>query len=137
MALGIDIALCAERFLVEIVFRTLIDDGAALAREWHAIGIAFEKILTHLGADFFKEEPKVPDDWIVAEDGMALLLQIMDAGCYQHDGNQQEHHHPSWMVGDNPEARDAEEEQDYAQCQTQKPSFKNLTPVLASHATII
>ena len=73
MPLAIDIALRAKRFLVELALGALIDDGALLAGEWPAVGIGLEEILAHLGPYFFKEKAQVPDDRIVAQNGMAGL----------------------------------------------------------------
>ena len=68
----------AEGPLVELHLGALVDERAAVAAERRAIGFAFEKILTHFGADVFEQEAQMRHDRIIAQDRMAFLHQIAD-----------------------------------------------------------
>src|SRR3569623_492719 len=56
VALAIDVLLGAERTLVELHLGALIDHRAGVARERHAVLLALDEILPHLGADLFEQE---------------------------------------------------------------------------------
>src|SRR5450432_1414193 len=92
VALAIDILLGAEGTLVEHHLRTLIDHGAGVAAERHAVLFALEEILPHLRPDFFQQKPDMRRDRIVSQNRMALLHEIANAeqreGAENHDRNQ-------------------------------------------------
>ena len=75
----VDILMRAERPLVELPLRALIDHGALGAIERHAVGIAFQEILADLGADFFQQESEMGEDWIVAAQAVLGLHHIPEA----------------------------------------------------------
>ena len=83
IALLTDVELGAERPVVDLAFGTLIDQRALGARERLGLGIAFDEVLTNLGADEFEDETQMSHDGIVAQNGMLLLQQIPDAQQHQ------------------------------------------------------
>ncbi|MEY9593000.1 hypothetical protein ABIA06_005291 [Bradyrhizobium yuanmingense] len=94
VALAIDVLLGAERTLVELHLGALIDHRAGVARERHAVLLALEEILPHLGADLFEQEADMRRNRVVAQHRVALLQEIADAEQGQRaedqDRNQQD-----------------------------------------------
>ena len=79
VARRVDVEQGAERALVERHLGALIDDRALVARERHAIGLALEEILPHLGADLFEDEAQMGGDRIVAQDRVPGLDEVVNA----------------------------------------------------------
>jgi len=79
IAVGVNLFLGSERAFVEHHLGALIDDGAPVAAERLAILLALEKILPHLGPDFFQQKTDMRRDRIVAQHRMALLQQVVNA----------------------------------------------------------
>ena len=79
VAFLVDVLLGAERPLVELHLGALIDQRAGVARERHAVLLALEEILPHLGADLFEQEADMRGDRIVAQHRVALLGEIAEA----------------------------------------------------------
>ncbi len=79
VAFLVDVLLGAERALVELHLGALIDQRAGIAGERHAVLLALEEILPHLGPDFFQQEADMRRDRIVAQNRVALLGEVADA----------------------------------------------------------
>src|SRR3954462_7649729 len=72
IALLVDVLLGAERALVEHHLGALIDHRTDVARERHAVLLALEEILPHLGADFLEQKADMRRDRVVAQPGCGL-----------------------------------------------------------------
>src|SRR5438270_8547690 len=94
VTLAIDVLLSAERPFVELHLGALIDHGAGVAGERHAVLLALEEVLPDLRADLFKQETNMRRDRIVAQNCVVLLQEIANAEqreCAEnHDRNQQD-----------------------------------------------
>jgi len=75
----VGVELGAERALVELHLRALIDDGALRAAEGQPVGLTLEEILPHLRPDVFEQKPQVRGDRIGAQHRMFGLHEIADA----------------------------------------------------------
>ena len=82
--MGMNVVLRAERPFVQSVLGALIDDGALVAREGSPIFLAFEKILTDLGANLFENKADMCRQRVVAQHGMPGLEEIVRADRGQH-----------------------------------------------------
>src|SRR5207237_3018306 len=79
ITVAIDVLLGAERPLVEHHLRPLIDDGAGVAAERHAVLFALEEILPHLRPDLFQKEAQMRRDRIVSQYRVIWLQQVANA----------------------------------------------------------
>ena len=78
VALGVDVELRAERPLVELHLGALIDDGALIARERQAVGLALEEILPHLRPHLFEQKAQVGGDRIIAQNRVGGLNEVAE-----------------------------------------------------------
>ena len=85
----INIVVRAERPLVELVLRPLVDDGALVPRERHAALLILEEILADLRADVLKHEAQMPKDRVIAQHRVPGLQQIVNAQQGQRESDQQ------------------------------------------------
>ena len=105
IAVAIDVLLGAERPLVEHHLGALIDHGAGVAGERHAVLFALEEILPHFGADLFQQEAHMRRDRIVAQNRVALLHQIADAEqCEGAEDNDRDQDDIEQLAIEDPEA---------------------------------
>lgn len=79
IVVAVDVVMGAERPLVERLLGALIDDGALVAREGHAVLLVLEKILTKLGADMLEDEADMRGDRVIAQNSVLGLNQIAQA----------------------------------------------------------
>ena len=79
IALPVDVLLGAERPLVEHHLGALIDQGAGVAAERHAVLLALEEILPHLRPDLFEQEADMRRDRIIAQNRVVLLREVANA----------------------------------------------------------
>ena len=84
---AVDVVGRAERTHVEGLLGALVDHGAPIAREGHAVLVALEEVLPHLRADLLEDEAQMRGDWIVAQDRMAGLVEVVDADGRQEGSN--------------------------------------------------
>ena len=80
----------AEGAVVRVALGALVDQRALRARERRGLAIAFDEILAHLGPHIFEHEADVADDRVVAQNGVARLLQVVHAQGHQRRKHQ--HH---------------------------------------------
>src|SRR3954454_10821715 len=88
VAFGVDVLLGAEWPLVEHHFRALVDHGASVAAERHAVLLALEEILPHLRPDFLEQEADMRRDRIVSQNRVIFLQQVAEAEQRQAAENQ-------------------------------------------------
>ena len=79
VAFAVDVLLGAERPFVQHHLGALIDHGAGVAAERHAVLLALEEVLPHLRPDFFQQEAHVRRDRIIAQNRVVLLQQVANA----------------------------------------------------------
>ena len=79
VALPVDVLLGAERPLVEHHLGALIDQGAGVAAERHAVLLALEEVLPHLRPDLFEQEADMRRDRIIAQNRVVLLREVANA----------------------------------------------------------
>ena len=75
----VDIVLGAERPLVEHALGALVDDGALVARERHAVLVVLEEVLAHLGPDLLQQEAQMCRDRIVAQNCVPGLEEVVQS----------------------------------------------------------
>src|SRR5262249_16829244 len=75
----IDIVVGAEGTRVERLLGALIDDGAFVAREGHAVLLVLKKVLTKLWTDMLENEADMRGDRIIAQDRVLRLHDIANA----------------------------------------------------------
>ena len=85
----------AEGAFILDPFGALIDQGSRVAAERFFVLIAFDQVLTDLGADALEQEPHVSQHRIIAQDRVAGLPQIMDAQRRQAGENHKGDQHPA------------------------------------------
>src|SRR3954447_3119757 len=76
ITLAINILLGPERPLVQHHLRALINHGARVATERHAVLLAFEKVLPHFGPYLFEQKAQMRGDRVVSQNRVALLQEI-------------------------------------------------------------
>ena len=79
IALAVDVLLGAERPLVQHHLGALIDDGAGVAAERHAVLFALEEILPHFRPDLFEQKPQMRRDRVISQHRVVLLKKIVNA----------------------------------------------------------
>ena len=89
VALGVDVVVGAEGADVEHRLGALVDDGAAVAREGHAVLFAFEEVLAHLGPDRLEDEAQVGGDRIGAQHCVPGLVVVVEADEGQEQGDRE------------------------------------------------
>ena len=73
---AVDVVLRAERPLVQLALRPLIDQGPLVAGKGGPVLVTFEEILADFRADPFQQKAQMPGDGIVAQDRVARLDQV-------------------------------------------------------------
>jgi hypothetical protein len=76
VAVGIDVVLGSERTLVEVELGALIDDGALVAAKRHAVLLALEEVLPHLGPNLLENEAQMRRDRVVAQHRMSPTHKV-------------------------------------------------------------
>ena len=79
VARGAHIQLGAKGAFIGLAFGPGINQRPLRTRERHRLGIAFNEILTDFGADEFQQKAQMPNDRVIAQNGMALLLDVPHA----------------------------------------------------------
>ena len=98
----LDVHLRAEGPVVRLTLGALVHQRALLSREGCGLVVALDEVLADLGADEFQQEAQVPDDGVVAQDGVLRLPQVVQAD--QHTGPAQQRH-PAAAAGGHPGQR--------------------------------
>ena len=110
---AVDVVGRAERTHVEGLLGALVDHGAPIAWEGHAVLVALEEVLPHLRADLLEDEAQMGGDWIVAQDRVAGLVEVVDADRRQEGCNDEADGQDGVRVGDpgDPEHRNRKDTQ--------------------------
>jgi hypothetical protein len=109
---GADVELGAERSLVRIALGPLVDERALLTRERSGVAIVLDEVLADLRAEELEQEAQVADHRVVAQDRVARLVHVVQAGQHQEG---EDDRWPNRPVPDDP-AGQREGEADEAQC---------------------
>ncbi len=89
IALLVDIPLGAKGKTICLLFGSLINDGANLARYWEAICFSFDKVLLNFWANHFKKIAKVSQDREVSEDRFLGLDGLINSERKNRQGENQ------------------------------------------------
>ena len=77
IAFGHHIELCAKRSFVRLSFGTGVHQRALGAGKGLGLVLAFNEILPNFRADEFQQKTHMPEDGVVAQDGMVGLQQVV------------------------------------------------------------
>src|SRR5262245_39407382 len=75
----IDVVVSSKGTRVERLLGALIDDGAFVAREGHAVLLVLKEVLTKLWTDIFENEADMRGNGIVAQERVLCLHEIANA----------------------------------------------------------
>ena len=87
VAVAVDVVVGAERPHVERHLGALIDDGAPVAAERHAVLVALEEVLPQLRADRLEDVAEMRKERVVAQDRVGLLEEVAHADHGQEEGD--------------------------------------------------
>ncbi len=79
IVVAVDVVMGAEWPGLQRLLGALIDDGALVAREGHAVLLVLEEILAQLGADVLEDEAQMGGDRVIAQDRVLGLDEIAQA----------------------------------------------------------
>ena len=75
----VDVTLRAVRHFGGHAFGALVDQRADVSVEWPPVEVALDKVLLNFRAQRLQQKPHMPEDRIVAQDGMLALNQVVNA----------------------------------------------------------
>ena len=88
------IQLRAKRAVVGLTLGALVHQRTLRPRKRRGFAVTLDEILPDFGADVFQRKPQVADDGVVAQNGVPVLPQVVNAQrhqCTQHQQGQPAH----------------------------------------------
>jgi hypothetical protein len=126
VAVAVDVVVGAERTDVERLLGALVGNRPPVAAERHAVLVALEEVLPHLGADRLEDEAEMREDRVVAQDRVGFLEEVVRADHGEEKGDAEaDRQHDRLLIerqadGETHRRQDRQGERDEARCERQQ-----------------